>query len=235
MFQVIIPMDDDVTVLNRPVETKYYSPPPDHVHAEACPVFQLYSMYNICCILFRVSQPERQHPDYLYFRDTTKAMISSPLTAYSLPICHRKLEFSATNVVNPKRNWDLIDIQNVAFQYYFHSLTKYLCNNHENLVSTKATELSIKALWTFHTESNNWKLSSNLYQVKFLQISAVLCLNMISCKFCNRSKWGMKRSLTLILFLWSTSCVRYLSCWESCYWIQHMASIKGCPARQEER
>ena len=96
--QVIIPMDDDVTVLNRPVETKYYSPPPDHVHAEACPVFQLYSMYNICCILFIVSQPERQHPDYLYFRDTTKAMISSPLSVYSLPICHRKLEFSATNV-----------------------------------------------------------------------------------------------------------------------------------------
>ena len=32
--QVIIPMDDDVTVLNRPVETKYYSPPPDHVHTE---------------------------------------------------------------------------------------------------------------------------------------------------------------------------------------------------------
>ena len=27
-------MDDDVTVLNRPVETKYYSPPPDHVHTE---------------------------------------------------------------------------------------------------------------------------------------------------------------------------------------------------------
>ena len=92
----------------------------------------------------------------------------------------------------------------MAFQNYFHSLTKYLCNNHENLVSTKATELSIKALWTFHTESNNLKWSSNLYQVKFLQISAVLCLNMISCKFCNRSKWGMKRSLTLILFLWST-------------------------------
>ena len=55
-----------------------------------------------------------------------------------------------------------------------------------------------------HWKSNNWKWSSNLYQVKFLQISAVLCLNMISCKFCNRSKWGMKRSLTLILFLWST-------------------------------
>ena len=34
IFQVIIPMDDDVTVLNRPVETKYYSPPPDHVHTE---------------------------------------------------------------------------------------------------------------------------------------------------------------------------------------------------------
>ena len=32
--QVIIPMDDDVTVLNRPVETKYYSPPPDHIHSE---------------------------------------------------------------------------------------------------------------------------------------------------------------------------------------------------------
>jgi len=27
--EVLIPMDDDVTVLNRPVETKYYSPPPD--------------------------------------------------------------------------------------------------------------------------------------------------------------------------------------------------------------
>ena len=27
-------MDDDVTVLNRPFETKYYSPPPDHVHTE---------------------------------------------------------------------------------------------------------------------------------------------------------------------------------------------------------
>ena len=93
-------MDDDVTVLNRPVETKYYSPPPDHVHAEAWPVFQLYSMYNT----FIVSQPERQHPDYPYFRDTTKAMISSPLSVYSLPICHRKLGFSATNVVDPKRN-----------------------------------------------------------------------------------------------------------------------------------
>ena len=34
LSQVIIPMDDDVTVLNRPVETKYYSPPPDHVHTE---------------------------------------------------------------------------------------------------------------------------------------------------------------------------------------------------------
>ena len=33
-LQVIIPMDDDVTVLNRPVETKYYSPPPDHIHSE---------------------------------------------------------------------------------------------------------------------------------------------------------------------------------------------------------
>ena len=31
-IQVVIPMDDDVTVLNRPVETKYYSPPPEHVH-----------------------------------------------------------------------------------------------------------------------------------------------------------------------------------------------------------
>ena len=104
LFQVIIPMDDDVTVLNRPVETKYYSPPPDHVHAEACPVFQLYSMYNICRILFIVSQPEGQHSDYPYFRDTTKAMISSQLTVYSLPIYYRKLGVSATNVVDPKRN-----------------------------------------------------------------------------------------------------------------------------------
>jgi hypothetical protein len=32
--QVIIPMDDDVTVLNRPVETKYYSPPPQHDHPD---------------------------------------------------------------------------------------------------------------------------------------------------------------------------------------------------------
>jgi len=32
--QVVIPLDDDVTVLNRPVETKYYSPPPDHIHTE---------------------------------------------------------------------------------------------------------------------------------------------------------------------------------------------------------
>ena len=236
--QVIIPMDDDVTVLNRPVETKYYSPPPDHVHAEACPVFQLYSMYNTCCILFIVSQPERQHPDYLYFRDTTKAMISSSLSSYlsqktgvfSHQCCQSIAELRS---ILTARHWYS---KCGFFRIIFHSLTKYLCNNHENLVSTKATELSIKALWTFHTESNNWKWSSNLYQVKFLQISAVLCLNMISCKFCNRSKWGMKRSLTLILyFMIHTSCVRYLSCWESCYWIQHMASIKGCPARQEER
>jgi len=32
--QVVIPMDDDVTVLNRPVETKYYSPPPQHEHPD---------------------------------------------------------------------------------------------------------------------------------------------------------------------------------------------------------
>ena len=32
--QVVIPMDDDVTVLNRPVETKYYSPPPHHDHPD---------------------------------------------------------------------------------------------------------------------------------------------------------------------------------------------------------
>ena len=44
IFQVIIPMDDDVTVLNRPVETKYYSPPPDHVHTEVNLWLYLYLM-----------------------------------------------------------------------------------------------------------------------------------------------------------------------------------------------
>ena len=32
--QVVLPMDDDVTVLNQPVETKYYSTLPPHDHPD---------------------------------------------------------------------------------------------------------------------------------------------------------------------------------------------------------
>ena len=55
--QVIIPMDDDVTVLNRPVETKYYSPPPDHVHTEVNLWLYLYLMsihYHTTCFCNKV-------------------------------------------------------------------------------------------------------------------------------------------------------------------------------------